>query len=402
MPEENNQSSRPYRWVVLAVFTLTAGVSQMLWLNFAPLLTTLQQRYEISELWASTLVLVFPLLYVALSLPAGAMIDRRGYRFTVGLGAVVMILFSAVRIFDGSFWMLLAGQVGIAAAQPFVVNGVSKLVADWFPAEQGAIATGLATMGMFIGMAVGMAASPALVEGVGLQGAMVVFCAITTVIGLAFLGLARENVTPAAEDEGQVQKGAFRSLIKQRDLVLLFALCFLGLGFFNGLTTWLEAILAPNGINPVDAGMVGGLLIMGGIVGAVVIPLLSDKLQRRKPFVILCTVGALITLYPLCHSGNYTLLLVLAGALGFFFRPAYALLLEMSAELAGARLAGSATGILMLAGNAGGVFVIIAMQVVKGDGASWRPAVLLMLGLLAVALVLALMVGETFHRQERE
>ena len=196
-------------------------------------------------------------------------------------------------------------------------------------------------------------------------------------------------------------KGAFRSLVMQRDLALVFALCFLGLGFFNGLTTWLEAILAPNGINPVDAGMVGGLLIMGGIVGAVVIPLLSDRLRRRKPFVILCTVGALATLYPLCHSGNYSLLLALAGVLGFFFLPAYALLLEMSAELAGPRLAGSATGILMLTGNAGGVFVIIGMQVVKGEGTSWQPAVLLMLGLLAVALVLALMVNETFQLRER-
>jgi MFS family permease len=396
------QTSRAYRWVVLTVFTLTAGVSQMLWLNFAPLLTTIQKRYGIGELLASTLVLVFPLLYVALSLSAGTMIDRRGYRFTVGLGAVGMILFSAVRIFDGSFWALLIGQVGIAAAQPFVVNGVSKLVSDWFSNEQGAMATGLATMGMFIGMTVGMAVSPVLVESLGLRGAMTVFFLITVGIGLAYLGLARENSSPARGEGGQVVQGAFRTLIKNHNLVLVFLLCFLGLGFFNGLTTWLEAILAPNGINPTDAGMVGGLLIIGGILGAVVIPSLSDKLRRRKPFVILCTVGALATLYPLCHSGNYSLLLALAGMLGFFFLPAYALLLEMSAELAGEQLAGSATGILMLTGNAGGVLVIIAMQVIKGDSSSWQGGVFLMLGLLGAALVLSLMVEETFHLQVRK
>jgi predicted MFS family arabinose efflux permease len=394
---------RPYRWVVLAVYTLVAGVSQMLWLNFAPLLSQIQQRFGVSELLASTLVLVFPLLYVLLSLPAGAMIDRKGYRYTVGLGAAIMAVFACLRIYDASFWVLLAGQVGIAVAQPFVVNGISKLVTDWFSAEQGAMATGLGTMGMFIGMAVGMAVSPALVESMGMRGAMVAFAVITVVLGGAFIALAREN--PAAVDAEAAEAapaGGFRTLVRQRDLVLVFALSFLGLGFFNGLTTWLEGILAPNGINAVDAGLVGGLLIMGGIVGAVVIPTLSDRFRRRKPFVILCTVGALAALYPLCTSSNYTLLLVLGGVLGFFFLPAYALLLEMSSELAGPRLAGSATGILMLTGNAGGVIVIIAMQLVKGEAPTWHSSVLLMLALLGVALVLAGVVSETFQLRQAE
>src|SRR5262245_17866090 len=120
-----------YRWVVLVVFMGVALVSQMLWLNFAPLLTLIQTRYGVSELLASSLVLVFPLLYVLLSVPAGAMVDARGYRFTVGLGSAVMAVSAAARVFDGSFWALLAGQIGVAAAQPFVVNGISKLVTEW-------------------------------------------------------------------------------------------------------------------------------------------------------------------------------------------------------------------------------------------------------------------------------
>lgn len=394
---------RPYRWVVLAAYTLVAGASQMLWLNFAPLLSQIQQRFGVSELVASTLVLVFPLLYVVLSLPAGAMIDRRGYRFTVGLGAVVMAAFACLRIYDVSFWVLLAGQIGIAVAQPFVLNGVSKLVSDWFSAEQGAIATGLATMGMFIGMAAGMAASPALVEALGLRWTMVVFAAITVVLGLAFLLLCRENA--AAKDPQQAEErtgGGFRTLVRDRNLLKLFALSFVGLGFFNGLTTWLELILAPNGINAVDAGLVGGLLVIGGIFGAVVIPALSDTFRRRKPFVTLCAAVALGLVYPLCTGSNYTLLLVLGGALGFFFLPAYALLLEMSAEQAGPRLAGSATGILMLTGNAGGVIVIIAMQVVKGDAPTWHGAVLLMVGLLVLTLLLSVLLKETFQRRGAE
>ena len=82
------KSRRGDRWIVLGAYLLVAGASQMLWLNFAPILTRVEARYGVSELVASLLVLVFPLLYVVFSLPAGAMTHARGYPFNLGLGAI--------------------------------------------------------------------------------------------------------------------------------------------------------------------------------------------------------------------------------------------------------------------------------------------------------------------------
>src|SRR5436309_388520 len=109
--------AQPRRWLVLASYALVVGISQLLWLNFAPLISLIQKRYGVSELLASSLLLVFPLLYVVFSIPSGRLADRRGYRFTVGIGAAAMVLFSALRIFDSSFWILFAAQVGIAVVQ---------------------------------------------------------------------------------------------------------------------------------------------------------------------------------------------------------------------------------------------------------------------------------------------
>src|SRR5437762_9934354 len=92
-------SPRGRKWIVLAAYATVAGVSQMLWLNFAPLLSQIQARYGVSELVASLLVLVFPLLYVVFSVPAGALLDARGYRFGVGAGALGMTAFAVVRNF---------------------------------------------------------------------------------------------------------------------------------------------------------------------------------------------------------------------------------------------------------------------------------------------------------------
>jgi predicted MFS family arabinose efflux permease len=387
------------RWLVLGAFVLVVAISQLLWLNFAPILTEIQARYGVGELEASALVLVFPLLYVVLSLPAGRLVDTRGYRFTVGLGALVMALGAALRIDDASFAMLLAGQITIAVAQPFVVNGISKLVGDWFSREQGAIATGLGTMGMFLGMAAGLAATPPLVAAAGLRGAMIVFAAASGAAAAAFLLVARPN--PAAPPADGAAGGGVIALVKDRQLLLIFAMAFLGLGAFNGLTTWLEGILAPQGLGSEQAGTVGGVLIVGGIVGSVVIPLLSDRLRRRKPFLIGCVAAAVLLLHPLCSLDRYGLVVGLGAAFGFTFLPAFALLLDMCAAHAGEQRAGSATGILMLVGNAGGVVVPLAMQALKGEAPTFARAIVLLVALLGAALLLALGARETAAPEPR-
>jgi cyanate permease len=378
----------PGRWRVLLAFMGVMLVSQMLWLNFAPLSTLVQKRHGVGELGASALVFVFPLLYVLLSAPAGALIDRLGYARVVGWGGLLQAAGAAVRLHDGSFWALLVGQIVVAVAQPFIVNGISKLVAEWFSGEEAALATGLGTMAMFLGMAVGMAATPALVEAASLRVAMIVMFVVALAAALAFLAVARER--GVAVDGGGAQAGSFGAILRDRRQVALSILAFLGLGVFNALTTWLEPILGEHGVDATRAGMVGGVMILGGIVGAVVFPLLSDKIERRKPVLLGCAAPAAILAYGLCQSGSYATLLALGGALGFFFLPAFAMLIAMSGEAAGAEHAGVATSVLMLAGNGGGVALTLLVPVIKGASSSY--------GTLALTTALATLAPETWAR----
>lgn len=294
---------------------------------------------------------------------------------------------------SGSFYALLVGQVGIAAAQPYIVNGISKLVADWFPPEQNAAANGLGTVGLFIGMALGMGLTPELVERYSLGTAMAVFAGLAILGAVAFFLFGHENQAAHRADATLLHES--RALLADRNLLRLFAIAFLALGYFNGLTTWLELILLPRGISSTQAGLGGAALILGGIVGAAVVPAISDRLGRRKPFLLVCSLAALGLTYPLCYSSQPGLLYALGAGLGAAFLPGYALLLTMTEEEAGVDRAGAATGVLMMTGNAGGVVIILAMQIVKGDGAEWRNAVGLLLGILLFALLLALAVRET-------
>jgi MFS family permease len=158
-----------YRWVVLAVYMLIAALTQLYWLNFAGITTFMEGPPfgwpGSSVMW---LALVFPLVYVFVSIPAGMLIDKKGFKYGVGIGALFTGVFAMLRLVNtDSFNILLISQIGIAIGQPFVLNGVTKLVVTWFPQKEEATAVGLGSLALFVGMMVGLGATPVLVEFLG-------------------------------------------------------------------------------------------------------------------------------------------------------------------------------------------------------------------------------------------
>ena len=63
--------------------------------------------------------------------------------------------------------------------------------------------------------------------------------------------------------------------------------------------------------------MLGGLLLLGAIVGAFVLPTLSDKQRKRKPYLLLGVLGSIPWLLGIILGQAYGVLLVSAFAFGF-------------------------------------------------------------------------------------
>jgi long-chain acyl-CoA synthetase len=385
-----------YRWIVLASYVAMIFVDQIYVVNFAPLITTVAARYGVTEGHASLLLFVFPAIYVLCSIPAGLLADRRGFRAAIGLGAVLQIVFSAVRIDDASFAALLIGQVGLAVAQPLILNGISKLVVDWFDEHEAALATGIATVGMFAGMAFGLATTPALVSSIGLRGTMAVHAGLALAAGGVFFVWGRERGAVEHKRPREARSG-LKVLLANRDLRLLVAIVFLGLGVFNAFVTWLEPIVAPRGIDAGQAGLIGGALIMGGIAGAVVVPAVSARAARRKPFLLASVAVSTALFGAFAGAGAMLSLTVIATCLGFCFLGAFPLILEMCAHHAGAARAATATSLLMLAGNAGGVAVIVALPALKGNAPTYASGMVLLVGLMVIATALSSLLAETLR-----
>jgi sugar phosphate permease len=147
-----------------------------------------------------------------------------------------------------------------------------------------------------------------------------------------------------------------------------------------------------------QAGIVGGLIIVGGIIGSIVIPAISDRIRRRKPFAIINLAVAAPMLFLLVQTTDFTFLVAAGFVLGFFLMSALPIGLEMSAELSGSAMAGSASSFLWLLGEVGSVAFILGMESIKSITGAWYDSVVVLLILELIALALCFLLTETWRK----
>lgn len=397
--QESGYTVYGYRWIVLLFYSLIQAVMQMLWITFAPITGDAAKFYGVSALQIGILAMSFMIVYIFISVPASWAIDTYGIRKGVGLGVILTGIFGYFRGFFGdSYTMVLVAMIGIAVAQPFILNSVTALTAKWFPLKERATAAGIAVLAQFLGIIVGMAVTPHLTIEYGIPGMLNIYGIITVVCVILFLIFMREKppTPPAAVvTERVLVFDGLKHIFKLRDMILLITLFFIGLGIFNAVTTWIEQMIAPRGFSIVQAGTLGALLMAGGIVGCFVIPPLSDKFRRRKLFIIICMAGTVPGLIGITLITNYGLLLASGFVLGFFFMSAGPVGYQYSAEISYPAPEATSQGLLLLAGQISGIIFIFGMDMFRTETGSMTPFLLVMIVLAAINVVLAFLMKES-------
>ena len=159
--EEAKSKVDGYRWIILLVYSIIQAVMQMLWITFAPITGDAAAYYQVTPLQIGFLAMSFMIVYIFISLPASWAIDTMGIRKGVGFGVILTGIFGITRgLFGSSYTFVMMSMIGLALAQPFILNSITALSAKWFPIEERATAAGLAVMAQFVGIIVGMAATP--------------------------------------------------------------------------------------------------------------------------------------------------------------------------------------------------------------------------------------------------
>ena len=377
------RSSR--RWLVLAVFAGVNLTIQLLWIAYAPITHQAAAFYGTTELGVGAFAMSYMVVYLPLSIPASWVIDTKGFKFGVGVGAVTMGIFGPLRGLVGSNYVLaMACTCMLAAAQPFLLNAWTKCAALWFPPEERATAVGIVTLANLIGTGLGMALTPELMKTMSIPQVQLVYGIAAAFSSLLFLVFAHERPPGVIDEPRALMLDGLKSALKQRSFLIYLAVFFVGMGVFNGVTTWIEGIIRPRGFDEEQAGALGALMLGGGLFGAVIISVLSDRQRRRRSYLVLGLALGAPGLLGLAFATRFFWLAFTGVWMGFWLTSTVPVGMQYAAEITRPTPEGTSSGLIQLVGQASVVFVF-AMEATKRADGSFTASLMGAMVLLFVA-----------------
>ena len=389
-----------YRWVILAVYFLINVLMQMQWITFAPITSEAVAFYNVSPMQIDLLSLIFMIVYLFVSFPASYIIDTYGIKAGIGIGALLMGVFGYMKGFYGANYnMIVIAQIGIAVGQPFVLNSVTKVGVRWFPLHERATQAGISVLAQFVGIILAMVLTPFLFKAYGMEKMLTLYGTVTLAGAVLFILFNREHPPtppcPPGHDERISVFAGLKHIIKQADMIYLIIVFFISLGIFNAVTTWIEQIVKPRGFSITEAGICGALMMVGGIIGAAILPALSDKMRKRRIFIVITLIGAVPGMIGLTFVASYIPLLISSFVLGFFLMAGAPICFQYSAEVSYPAPEATSQGLLLLAGQISGIIFVFGMDMLTAAGASKTPAMLVFIAMMIINVFLVLKLKES-------
>ena len=191
-----------FRWFVVAMLAAAAVLNYLDRQTLALMAGTIQGQLRISDLGYATLVNAFLVAYTAGGLISAFIVDRLGARRSMALFVGWWSLASTLSGLAGNIWQLAATRfaLGIAEAGGWIAS--PKLVQEWFPNRERALAIGIYSSAAHFGAAL----APILITTMLLSVGWRVTFIVTGTIGLTWLAIWQlryraGRTTPAPEVE---------------------------------------------------------------------------------------------------------------------------------------------------------------------------------------------------------
>ncbi|WP_139978148.1 OFA family MFS transporter [Nocardioides litoris] len=387
----------------------------------------------------TTIGLIFSLAIVMLGLAAGfagTWVDRNGPRAAMFVSAcfwVTGFLVAAAGIATDQLWLVFVGYgvIGGIGLGIGYISPVSTLI-KWFPDRPG-LATGMAIMGFGGGALIASPLSGELLDLYGGDGASVASLFVTlAAIYAVFMMFGAFTVRVPADD--WVPEGWDPSTVKSKKMVttghvsandalktpqfwllwvVLFCNVTAGIGILEQAAPMIQDFFREGDSSTISAAAAGGfvgLLSIANMAGRFVWSSTSDVIGRKPIYIIYLGVGlALYFLLATFGSSTTALFVLLAAVIISFYGGGFATIPAYLRDLFGTFQVGAIHGRLLTAWSAAGVagpLIVNAFLDAQGEPGSltadaYRPALLTMVGVLAVGLVANLMVrpvAERFHQ----
>src|SRR5216117_3921586 len=279
------QSTSSRRWLVLGSVLTSRIIYTINWFNIAPLLgatgliaVALNVDLPSQGLLTSSFLLGAGIFQI----PAGIVSARWGPKNTSQLGMLILSFSGIGEGLSPNFPVLLVSRflLGLGAALFFAP--AIGILTPLFRQEEEGLVLGLYNSCFNIGGAIGLFGWVLVTDFLGWRGGLV----LVGVIGVISV-LIRQVVIPRDKVIPRTQRRSMRPVFRNRNIWLI---AFGVLGFWGAIfssSTFLEAYTKDvYGITPYISGLMASTIMFASIFGGPFGGYLSDRLRRRKIFIL--------------------------------------------------------------------------------------------------------------------
>jgi len=315
-------STPKYAWVILFIAYMGAVAGSVIMDKIAPMLPILMSEFNIGLSRSGLLMSVFGFTGLALTLPAGYIIQRLGLKNTSAVAFGCLIVGAALGAVAGSFGLLLISRMleGIGNVLIFILAPAA--IAMWFPPEKSGLPLGIWSTATPLGSVLTLTIIPRLETTFGWRGAWWASAGFSLLVFLAFWFLIRpapakgNSVSEAHSVKGEISY--FRELLSNRSIWLVALSWFCYVAVFASVNTYYPTYLTEAlGFNLVRAGLLFSLVSFVRVLAGPLIGLVSDRVSSRKWVM----VGGALLFLPIIvllfqsNTGMIPILMVLLGLL---------------------------------------------------------------------------------------
>jgi MFS family permease len=346
-------------YVSSAMFGLSLGVAlPQFMVEFSINVTQAGWLYS-APLWSLAILLT----------PSGYFADRFGRKRVLLCGYLLLFIGVAATGFSRSYWECLAALATGGAGLGLLVPPYYAMVGEALKRARG-LAIGLAAGIYNLGGSIGSVVVGFFVSQQHWRFAYYIMGALVFLMMIVLFVRLKPPPTQTESNAALSVRSSFKSVMKQRNIVVSSISLFIGSFTFYSAAAWLPTFLLSSvGVDAAGVGMIFGSFMLVGVVASPAFGALSDLIRRRW---IVCLTGiaaAAVSIAMLTTKYSFWPSVAYSVMLGLLLVPAWSLLITIGQESVREELVTSATGLIQTLGLVGSaVGPIIAGSLIAALG----------------------------------
>jgi predicted MFS family arabinose efflux permease len=344
-------------------------------------------EFKLSYAQGGLLMSLFALPGIAISIPAGMLVDRYGQK-TVGIICfALMIVGTAIFASGNSLPVLVLGRVVAGAGALTILVLAPQLLAQWFAGREMGTAMGVLNTALPLGTILSLNFLSLLGQNLGWRASAWISAAVPLIALLVFIFLFAP-----APGTSQITRPKGESFLQSIRLTGI-SIWILGIAWllFNAavisMFTFTPDLLQSAGLTIASAGFVTSALMWPSIVLSPVVGYVIDKIDRKRAIIAIggLALAIFIAMIPSATGWILALMIIIGVAQVLIPAPIYALITDVTSP---ERL-GLSFGIFNTCLNLGIVAGPVAVGAIRDATGSYQASYALMAG-FAFLVILAM------------